>query len=165
MQMDLKRVFDIPGESVAFSHELDLRDVEQWGRKPFASPVHVTGVVQNRAGIVEMEYSATFRMVTVCDRCLKEEEKDAQMRFSHILVQQLQEEDNDALIPAEGGMLDLDELVVSDVILELPIKTLCREDCKGLCPVCGKNLNEGSCHCQTKTVDPRLVVLQQLLDD
>ena len=44
MQMDLKRVFDIPGESVAFSHELDLRDVEQWGRKPFASPVHVTGV-------------------------------------------------------------------------------------------------------------------------
>jgi uncharacterized protein len=50
------------------------------------------------------------------------------------------------------------------VLLELPYKSLCREDCRGLCPLCGKNLNEGLCGCNRKSVDPRLAILGQLLE-
>ena len=57
----------------------------------------------------------------------------------------------------------LDEVVVTDLLLALPTKHLCREDCRGLCPHCGKNLNEGECGCRPD-VDPRLAVLEQLLD-
>ena len=62
------------------------------------------------------------------------------------------------------GVLDLEDTVRTDVLLELPGKVLCSEDCKGLCCQCGKNLNEGSCTCEKKQIDPRLAVLSQLLD-
>ena len=61
-------------------------------------------------------------------------------------------------------LIDLDELVMSDLLLTLPMKHLCREDCKGLCAQCGKNLNEGDCGCIKKPVDPRLEALRKLLD-
>ena len=48
--------------------------------------------------------------------------------------------------------------------IELPFRLLCREDCKGLCPVCGANLNEMTCNCNTKQIDPRLEKLKMLLD-
>ncbi|MGB9809870.1 MAG: YceD family protein, partial [Caldanaerobacter sp.] len=49
------------------------------------------------------------------------------------------------------------------VILSLPMKFLCKEDCKGLCPICGTNLNYGSCSCKREDIDPRLEVLSKLL--
>ena len=58
----------------------------------------------------------------------------------------------------------MDELVMTDVTLELPFQLLCREECKGLCPVCGADLNETTCNCNTKKVDPRLEKLKMLLD-
>ena len=62
------------------------------------------------------------------------------------------------------GNIDMDELVMTDVTLELPFQLLCREDCKGLCPVCGADLNETTCNCNTKQIDPRLEKLKMLLD-
>ena len=60
--------------------------------------------------------------------------------------------------------LPLDELVEEELILNLPSKNLCRKDCRGLCPKCGKNLNEGLCGCRSDTIDPRLEVLRQLMN-
>ena len=59
------------------------------------------------------------------------------------------EEDSGEYIQVDDYKLDLDELIRTDILLELPTKFLCKEDCKGLCPTCGKNLNEGACDCQT----------------
>ena len=59
---------------------------------------------------------------------------------------------------------DLDSLVREDILLTLEPKTLCKPDCKGLCPMCGADLNETACSCK-KPTDPRLAVLQQLLTD
>ena len=87
------------------------------------------------------------------------------MNFEHILLKDPNAAGaSDDYILTEGNSLDLDELVVSDILLELPTKLLCKEDCKGLCSSCGRNLNEGKCGCEEKTVDPRLEVLRQLLD-
>ena len=61
------------------------------------------------------------------------------------------------------GKLDLSQLALEDVFLSLPSKLLCKEDCKGICPQCGKNLNEGPCGCK-KEVDPRLAALLDFLD-
>lgn len=59
-------------------------------------------------------------------------------------------------------MLDLEELILSDILLELPTKLLCKEDCKGLCPHCGCNLNHQSCDCNKAYHDPRWDVLNTL---
>ena len=60
-------------------------------------------------------------------------------------------------------VLDLDALAEEDVVLNLPSKVLCKDDCKGLCPQCGKNLNDGPCDCK-EPVDPRLAGLLELLN-
>ena len=63
----------------------------------------------------------------------------------------------------DGNEIDLDEILSTLFILDMDTKFLCREDCKGLCPRCGKNLNLGPCGCG-KEIDPRFAVLEQLLD-
>ena len=77
----------------------------------------------------------------------------------------LVDETNDDYIETPDFTLELDEVVISDIILHYPQKFLCSEDCKGLCPVCGKNRNEGDCGCEKQTVDPRLEILKQLMKE
>ena len=72
-------------------------------------------------------------------------------------------EDSEGFIIVPDGMLDIGSLAKEDVILELPSKLLCSPDCKGLCSICGKNLNEEECGCVDDVTDPRLAVLKDLL--
>ena len=73
-------------------------------------------------------------------------------------------DDFDDYIIAENNIVDIDALVEEEIHLFLPAKMLCKEDCKGICPNCGKNLNKEVCSCK-KEVDPRMAALLQLLDD
>lgn len=165
MIIELKDIFDAPGCSIPFDGEVSLSDVEVWGAKPFRTPVHVSGVLQNRSGVVSMKYSADFTMEYECDRCRKETRKDETREFSHWLARKLEgdNEDEEYLI-VPGMELPMDELVMADITLELPFRLLCREDCKGLCPICGADLNERTCDCSDKQIDPRLESLKKLLE-
>ena len=62
----------------------------------------------------------------------------------------------------EDGAVDLDDLVREQILLALPTRNLCREDCKGLCPTCGANLNAGACDCAGGEIDPRWAALADL---
>ena len=64
----------------------------------------------------------------------------------------------------EDGFLDMDEPLREQIEMEFPVRFLCSDDCRGLCPKCGKNLNEGDCGCATKEIDPRLAPLAKLLE-
>lgn len=61
--------------------------------------------------------------------------------------------------------VDLIPVIKENILLAIPIKPLCSEECKGLCPQCGQNLNRGECDCDTETVDPRLAELKNFFDD
>jgi uncharacterized protein len=65
----------------------------------------------------------------------------------------------------EDNVIDLGQLMQEQCYLAVPMKPLCKEDCRGLCPQCGTNFNTGSCECRTTWVDPRLAVLDQLRKD
>lgn len=65
----------------------------------------------------------------------------------------------------DGDIFDFTDLLVENIIDELPSKILCREDCQGLCPHCGHNLNEGQCDCVFEDIDPRLAILNKLYSD
>ena len=73
-------------------------------------------------------------------------------------------EENDEIVLLENGQVDAGELAREAFILGMDTKTLCSEDCKGLCPRCGADLNVGPCSCK-KEVDPRLAVLAKLLEN
>ena len=100
-----------------------------------------------------------------CDRCGEQITGEQSKTFEHRLVQTLVDETNDDYIETPDFTLELDEVVISDIILNYPQKFLCKEDCKGVCQHCGKNLNEGDCGCNKKSIDPRLEILKQLMEE
>ena len=75
------------------------------------------------------------------------------------------EEEDEETYPLHGEMLDLQPLVRDALLLELPLAPLCREDCKGLCPNCGADLNDGPCSCDRTLADPRWAALEPLKAD
>lgn len=108
-----------------------------------------------------------------CSRCLEEF-----TRVLEIPLRELYREEGQATFPATkeeqaheegvttftGETIDLTEMVRDTLLTALPMKALCREDCRGLCPRCGKNLNQGECSCPKREPDPRLAVLSMLLE-
>lgn len=162
MRIDLKQLFDIPGERYPIQAQVDMTAVSLWGRKPFSRPVQVKGEIVNTAGAVTIQYCARTVMDIVCDRCLAESQQAFERTFVHGLARTLCDEENDDYIVVEDGILDLDGLVTEDITLEMPMQMLCREDCKGLCPQCGADRNKGDCGCR-EPGDPRFDVLNDLL--
>ena len=101
----------------------------------------------------------------ICDRCAGEFHRKVEFPIDVCLVTELHNEENEDewVFPLEGDSADLDDIVRTVFVLNLDSKLLCREDCKGLCPQCGKNLNDGPCGCR-KELDPRFAALRQLLE-
>ena len=151
-------------KSLPIDTELDFSQVEHQGICPLSEPVHVVGAITVRAGVVQLSARATFVFHGRCDRCLSAFDKTYDVPLEHTLVATLEDEENDDYILLDQYQLDLADLTLADILLELPYKSLCRDDCRGLCPMCGKNLNEGLCGCTRQSVDPRLDVLRQLLE-
>ncbi|MBR5113015.1 MAG: DUF177 domain-containing protein [Clostridia bacterium] len=165
MIIDLEPFFNVEGLVKELDYTVDLSGEEFLGEKPFETPVKVKGAISNHSGIVSVEAIADFTMSVCCDRCAKPIEFPYDVEINHTLVASLNDEENDELLLVEDiKNFNLDELVSDDIFLDLPSKFLCGEDCKGLCPRCGKDLNDGPCSCQ-KEIDPRLAALTQLLDN
>ena len=64
----------------------------------------------------------------------------------------------------DGFHLDVETLVHNEILMNWPMKILCKEDCRGICPVCGQNRNQGDCGCDTFVPDPRMAVIQDIFN-
>lgn len=164
MILSLERLFDSPGEELAFEESLDLSGLDESGALPLKAPVQVRGVVHNLAGIVTVDYTADYILDTVCDRCLDAVHIPKVLTVSHVAVRSLSSSEDDDYLVLPDAELAIDEMVYSDLVLDLPSKVLCAPDCQGLCPVCGVNHNRETCSCSRRVVDPRLRVLEELLE-
>ena len=164
MLLGLSKIIDCPGASVPFSASVDLSDLQFGTCCPAREPVTASGVVRNTAGVLVMTGTVSARLEGVCDRCASEFTRDVEYPIDAVLVTELADEENEDewVFPLEGDSADLDDIIRTVFVLNLDSKLLCREDCKGLCCGCGKNLNEGPCSCQ-KELDPRFAALKQLL--
>ena len=163
MLFDVRPILHTPGKRLEFQFELDLSDMEFSGRYPISRPVAVSGEVRNTAGILELTLNARSTLDAVCDRCGKAFVQEKDVLFACMLAEELQNEENDEIVLLEDGMVDVGDLARTAFILDMDTKTLCSEDCKGLCPRCGADLNFGPCSCKKET-DPRLAVLAKLLE-
>ncbi len=106
-----------------------------------------------------------------CSRCLGKFRQPLKIRFEEEFFPTLdvisgaplsQPEEASAFTIDEQHILDLTEAVRQYILMAIPIKALCKEDCPGLCPTCGKNLNEGKCDCPDDDTDPRWSKLAEL---
>jgi len=110
-------------------------------------------------------------LILRCDRCIEAFHFDLRTEFRIFLAPHPEikeeeielKEDDMSVVFVSGEEIELDEIVRSEIYLSIPMKVLCKEDCAGLCPVCGKNLNKGRCDCKKETGHPAFSKLRELL--
>ena len=163
MVIDVRPILHTPGKRLEFRFDLDLSDLEFDGRRPVSRPVAVAGEVRNTADLLELELTARTTLDAVCDRCGKEFLLEKEVEYRCMLAEELQNGESDEIVLLEDGRADAGDLARTAFILGMDSKTLCSEDCKGLCPRCGADLNLGPCSCGREP-DPRLAALASLLD-
>ena len=163
MHLDLRSIINVPDAKKSFQFQVDLSDLDFYGRCPITQPVLAEGSVTNHAGALVLEGTARSVLDLACDRCGKEFSREKVVPLDSLVAQELEDDENDEIILLEGGELDMDEVVTTAFVLAMDTKNLCSDDCKGLCAKCGADLNVGSCRCKPD-VDPRLAALAQLLD-
>ncbi|NDJ51461.1 MAG: DUF177 domain-containing protein [Chloroflexi bacterium] len=100
-----------------------------------------------------------------CSRCLDSFDYPIEIEFSELFVPVSQADPESPFVIDDGDFVELTPIVREESILAVPMQALCRDSCKGLCPECGQNFNEGHCNCERETIDPRLAQLRALLDD
>jgi uncharacterized protein len=155
-------------DEVYSPEELSLED--EFAR--LASRVRVTGRASRKRGEVEVRGSLDTSVELPCDRCVapvlipvnvdfKAELGFADANAGGAEATELQDADMD-FSTIEGDAVDLDEIVREQILLALPARQLCGEDCKGLCANCGAKRNEGDCGCEQKLIDPRWSALAAL---
>ncbi len=129
----------------------------------------VWGEITNTAGYMRMTLSMSVDYQAECARCLKpvcgcfslDLEKTVASRD---LLSDPDDSKYDDYAIIEDGFLDMDEPLREQIEMEFPVRFLCKDDCRGLCPKCGHDLNEGECGCTTKEIDPRMAPLGALLE-
>ena len=165
MLLSLNKIIETPGATVPFSTSVDLSDLCYGISYPVTEPVRAEGQVRNTAGVLVMTGSIGTTIHGTCDRCASDFDREVHFPIDVVLVTELSNEENEDewVFPLEGDSADLDDIVRTVFVLNLDSKLLCKEDCKGLCHRCGKNLNDGPCSCQ-KELDPRFAALKQLLE-
>lgn len=143
--------FDIP--ALCIDSDLDLTNLD--GR------VRVTRAPQGL--LIEIKMKALTALE--CDRCLRKYLQPISFESTELYAFSETDVTETGYLFPEDGNIDLEPIVREEMLLSVPIKYLCRQDCSGLCPICGVNLNNSTCDHDEISIDPRLAGLKSLLID
>lgn len=129
------------------------------------SPIQLT-LSNVGTGKVLVDGKLTLCLDMPCDRCLKSVKVPLTVNFMQEVYapDALPQEEQDAQSFVEGYELDVEALVKSEILVNMPVKVLCKPDCKGICKVCGHDLNEGECGCDTFVPDPRMAAIKDIFN-
>lgn len=171
MKIDLSSFLDNAVESLHFDGRIKLEDLDLNNSNiTIVEPVEYEGEVLRVDGDKIINIRISYKYDEICHRCLKPTTKNVKTALSGKLVEgkkededEVEDEGFDELIFYEDNLLDLKDYTINQIILSLPMKTLCKEDCKGLCPKCGTDLNRSKCDCTIENIDTRLEKLKEFL--
>ena len=168
MLINLTELFSVEGKEKTYTPEIEM-DVFQApeGSLEISSKKPVALKLRNLGGKkLLLEGKAFLSLCIPCSRCLEPVEVPFELELYQELDMDKSEEeraeDLDEQPYVSGYYLDVDQLIGNELLLNLPMKVLCREDCKGICNQCGTNLNRVNCSCERSLPDPRLSVIQDL---
>ena len=167
MRIEVENLND---KAEAFSHSYAPEEVEleDEGAR-LVAPAEVNGDASRKGEEVRVRGKILTEVELLCDRCAAPQRAPLEVEFDTRFIPQSKAAgatDNVELLTEdlglaayEGDAVDLDELVREQILLALPSRNLCREDCKGLCQKCGADLNAGQCSCEQGETDPRWAAL------
>lgn len=163
------------GSMLAFEEEIPVKEYPELAQVgEFHSPLTVRGTaVKTEDGFLVTGTLATS-VILECSRCLEPFIYHIEADFVEEFVPQTSKNSRTGTVFSElaeevstyqGDYIDISELITESVLLDIPMKAVCRTDCRGICPDCGQALNETTCQCNPHKPDPRLAVLADLLKD
>ncbi|MBC8506071.1 MAG: DUF177 domain-containing protein [Anaerolineales bacterium] len=147
------RTFDFEIEHLVLGDDLELDNLS--GEIDFSRT--------SEGVLAQADFSAFTE--TICGRCLEKAHQPLESKFSELFTLPNRADKNTELILPANGRIDFAPILRDYMVLEVPINSVCREDCQGLCPECGVNRNHESCDCVIETIDPRFSDLKSLLED
>ena len=137
MKIDVNQ---IPAEGLTLAEELTPSELDlETDTSKFRSPIKVKADVYRISNVVNVNLTWNALMHASCSRCLNEFEIDFKKNNIELNYP----------VNKSEPVIDLEPDIRGEIILDYPMKPLCSPDCKGLCPKCGKNLNQGGCSCGT----------------
>ncbi len=168
MLINLTDVFSVEGKDREESFDFESHEISCMGniyRVLEKSPVrvHCSNIGVGKA-LVQGE--ADLILSIPCDRCLKDVKVPLSIKFEEEVFspdEQQSEEDEEQSFML-GYELDLEALMNSEILVNMPVKVLCKPDCKGICKQCGHDLNEGDCGCDTFVPDPRMAAIKDIFN-
>ncbi|NLL82485.1 MAG: DUF177 domain-containing protein [Tissierellia bacterium] len=146
--------------------ELESRALAKEGNIRVIDPIKFIGDIFKVDGEYELQVNIYYSINTDCNRCLKPTTVKIETVLSEKIIIDKGNTNSDKYdeeyIYLQDSLLNLDDYIWSQVVISLPMKILCSDNCKGLCPRCGIDLNTQSCDCMENTIDPRLEKLKEL---
>ena len=168
MLINLSELFPVEGKSKTYDLELEMTQ--------FHAPDGVYGIVEKHPvnlvitnqgdKVLTVKGEADVCLEMPCSRCLEPVKVPFHLEIDQKVDMKQTDEDRAADLDEQfyinGYNLDVDQLVGNELTLNLPMRVLCSEDCKGICNRCGTNLNRRTCDCAGKSLDPRMSVIQDI---
>ena len=170
MFVNLTDVFTNEGKVVTMQVETELTQVAI-GDGIFSvkdkTPIDLT-FANTGKGKVRITGHAEITFAMSCDRCLKSVDKTLELSFDREVfapdMTVIPPDERDEQPFMDGFQLDVDDFLNIEIIMNWPMKVLCKPDCLGICRQCGKDLNTGTCDCDTFVPDPRMAVIKDIFN-
>jgi len=166
MKIDVSDLFKNKSTQKTIDLEIELEGFN-YGYEyiPVINPIKFKGVLDLLGDMLKLKGCISGTIELTCSRCLVKFPQDLNIEVNEKLSDDTEAVDKDEeVVFIDSDTLDITEIVVNNIILSLPIKRLCKENCKGLCQQCGTDLNSSSCNCERNDIDPRLAKLKDFFD-
>lgn len=164
MLIDLSEILSLEGKTQVVEAPVSMDSFQsKLGDFPVAEKEPLSLTITNTGKkVLKIEAKGRITVNIPCDKCLKDVPTEFDINFEQEIDMQASKEDRikdlDEINYVTGCSLDVEQLVHNEILIHWPLRVLCKEDCRGICPKCGKDWNEGSCDCDQSSPDPRMAV-------
>ena len=168
MLIDLSEILSIEGKTQVVEAPVSMDSFQsKLGNFPVIEkkPICVTFVNTGKK-VIKIEAKGVITLAIPCDKCLKDVPTEFEIDLEEEIDMKASKEDRikdlDEINYVTGCSLDVDQLVHNEILIHWPLRVLCKENCRGICPKCGMNLNEGTCDCDQFVPDSRMAVISDI---
>ncbi len=171
IELDISRIKSIPTGKENFLTDIEMQPIGTGNEEIFFNkPVALDLTVENDEGLLKLTGKLGGNVMIACSRCLEFFDMPIFAEINEVYYNESQRfdlsaDDGGEWIPFRGDKLNITTEVLKSLLSALPMKLVCRQDCRGLCQNCGTNLNISSCYCPKEETDIRLQVLKQFLEE
>ncbi len=164
MIIDLSEIIKNDSAKIILDEDISFEAVEFLGERfQFEKPLHINGRIINNTKSLELVAEVKGEMEVCCARCREPLTVGVEFDVNEVIMQNADDITEEDVIIIDGEEIDVAEVILNNFLMNISGKYLCSDDCKGLCPKCGVNLNKGECNCGDDDIDPRWAKLAEIM--